>query len=255
MQGLQVFNYSNKEVRTVTKNAEPWFVAKDVCDILEISDTWNAVNRLSNSMKGTDIISTLGGNQEMTVISEAGLYKLVFTSRKPEAEKFTDWVASEVIPSIRKHGAYMTPETIEKAIMNPDFVINLATKLKEEQTKRSEAEAIIEEQKPKVLFADAVSCSSSTILIGDLAKLIKQNGVDIGQKRLFAWLRENGYLIKRHGADYNSPTQMAMDLKLFTIKETAITHSDGHVTVSKTTKVTGKGQTYFVNKFLGKKTA
>jgi anti-repressor protein len=149
---------------------------------------------------------------------------------------------------------------LEKAWNSPEAIMARALKMADTKiiSLQKEKEQLLleaESNKPKILFADAVSCSSSTILIGDLAKLIKQNGVDIGQKRLFAWLRENGYLIKRHGADYNSPTQMAMDLKLFTIKETAITHSDGHVTVSKTTKVTGKGQTYFVNKFLGKKTA
>ena len=146
----------------------------------------------------------------------------------------------------------MTPETIEKAIYNPDFIINLATQLKDEQAKTAALTADNETMKPKALFADAVATSHTTILVGDLAKVIKQNGVDIGAKRLFAWLREQGYLIKRIGADYNSPTQRAMELGLFEVKETAISHSDGHVTVQKTPKVTGKGQQYFINKFLQK---
>jgi len=245
------FFYQGKEFRTVTQNNEPWFVAKDACELLELEDVSKAVLRLSDSMKGTNSIPTLGGNQEMLVISEAGLYKLVFTSRKPEAEKFTDWVASEVIPSIRKHGMYAKDELLD----NPDLMIEVITKLKDERQKRLAAETKIEQDKPKVLFADAVAVSNSTILIGELAKLIKQNGIDIGEKRLFEWLRNNGYLISRRGTDYNAPTQRAMELKLFKVKETVITHSDGHVTVSKTTKVTGNGSQYFINKFLKNKIA
>ena len=255
MSNLVPFNYEDKQVRTITKDGQPWFVAKDVCEILEIGNVTDAVNRLSSQMKATSIVSTQFGSKEMNIVSEAGLYKLVFTSRKPEAEKFTDWVASEVIPSIRKHGAYMTPETIEKTLTNPDFLIQLAYQLKEEQAKRILAETQIEMDKPKVLFADAVSTSHTAILIGELAKLLKQNGVDIGEKRLFIWLRENGYLISRKGTDYNAPTQRSMEMKLFKVKETAITHSDGHVTVNKTTKVTGNGQQYFINKFLNQKGA
>uniref|UniRef100_UPI0025874137 phage antirepressor n=1 Tax=uncultured Lacticaseibacillus sp. TaxID=2775882 RepID=UPI0025874137 len=197
-------------------------------------------------------IVTPFGTQTMTVISEPGLYQLAGESKLPSAGPFQDWVYEQVLPSIRKHGAYMTPETIEKAIYNPDFIINLATKLKDEQAKTAALTADNETMKPKALFADAVATSHTTILVGDLAKVLKQNGVDIGAKRLFAWLREQGYLIKRIGADYNSPTQRAMELGLFEVKETAISHSDGHVTVQKTPKVTGKGQQYFINKFLQK---
>ena len=154
-----------------------------------------------------------------------------------------------MLPAIRKHGGYLSPEKIEEVLSDPDTIIKLATNLKEEQAKRREAEAALKEAKPKIIFADAVSASDQTILIGDLAKIIKQNGHDIGQKRLFQWLRDNGYLIKRQGSDYNSPTQRAMEMGLFRIKETAVTHADGHVTVSKTVKVTGRGQNYFVNKF------
>lgn len=244
----KVFNYEQKEVRTVSVNNEPWFVAKDVCEILELSDVSKAISRLSEKMKGTNSIPTLGGNQEMSIVSESGVYKLVFTSRKPEAERFTDWIATEVIPAIRKHGVYATEELLN----NPEFMIKALTQLKEEREQKKLLQAKIESDKPKVLFADAVSASKTTILIGELAKLIKQNGVEIGQNRFFTWLRDNGYLIKRKGTDYNMPTQYSMELELFTVKETSITHSDGHITVSKTSKVTGKGQEYFINKFLNK---
>ncbi|WP_337406732.1 phage antirepressor, partial [Phascolarctobacterium succinatutens] len=176
---------------------------------------------------------------------------LILSSKMPKAKEFKRWVTSEVLPAIRKHGAYMNDDVLKQAIQSPDFLIKLATELKEEKEARRQAEANLQAAKPKVLFADAVSASDSTILIGDLAKILKQNGHPIGQKRLFCWMREQGYLIKRAGADYNSPTQRAMEMGLFKIKETAISHSDGHVSVSKTTKVTGKGQQYFINKFCG----
>ncbi len=155
-----------------------------------------------------------------------------------------------MLPSIRKHGTYMTPEKIEEVLLNPDTIISLAQELKDERALRNRLQDKIEEDRPKTIFADAVAASKTSILVGDLAKLIKQNGVDTGQKRLFQWLRENGYLIKRKGADWNMPTQRAMDKGLFEVKETVITHADGHTSVSKTVKVTGKGQQYFINKFL-----
>lgn len=162
-------------------------------------------------------------------------------------------MTGEVLPAIRKHGGYLTPDKIEQALTDPDTIIKLATTLKEERAARQQAEASLQAAKPKVLFADAVSASDSTILIGDLAKILKQNGYNTGQKRLFQWLRDNGYLIKRQGADYNSPTQRSMELGLFRVKETPIIHADGHVTVNKTVKVTPKAQIYFANKFLGGK--
>nr|DAL02703.1 MAG TPA: repressor domain protein [Caudoviricetes sp.] len=253
MNELQHFDFKGRQVRTVVVDNEPMFVGKDIAEVLGYSKPANAVNKyVPDKFKGVTKLMTPGGKQDFVIVSEAGLYKLVFKSGMPNADEFTDWVAAEVLPSIRKHGAYMTPETIEKAIYNPDFIINLATQLKDEQAKTAELTADNETMKPKALFADAVATSHTTILVGDLAKVIKQNGVDIGAKRLFAWLREQGYLIKRIGADYNSPTQRAMELGLFEVKETAISHSDGHVTVQKTPKVTGKGQQYFINKFLQK---
>lgn len=185
-------------------------------------------------------------------IPENVFYRLAMKAKNDAAEKFQAKIADEVIPSIRKHGAYMTPETIEQVLLSPDTLIKLATTLKEEQEKRKALESKVEIDRPKVLFADAVSTSKTAILVGDMAKLLKQNGVDIGQKRLFQWLRDNGYLIKQQGASWNMPTQYSMDKGLFEVKETTITHSDGHISISKTVKVTGKGQVYFINKFLKK---
>ena len=183
-------------------------------------------------------------------IPENVFYRLAMKAKNEAAEHFQAKIADEVIPSIRKHGAYMTPETLEAAILNPDTMIRLCTALKDEQDKRKALEVKMEEQKPKVLFAESVEAAKTSILIGELAKLLKQNGINIGQNRLFGWMRQNGYLIRRQGSDYNMPTQKSMELGLFEIKETTITHSDGHIHVSKTTKVTGKGQVYFVNLFL-----
>nr|DAG69034.1 MAG TPA: KilAC domain protein [Caudoviricetes sp.] len=184
-------------------------------------------------------------------IPENIFYRLAMKAKNEAAEAFQAKIADEVIPAIRKHGAYMTPEVIERTLTDPDYIIQLATTLKEERHKRKALEAQAEADKPKVLFADSVASSQTSILVGELAKLLRQNGVDIGGTRLFRWLRENGYLIRRSGSDYNMPTQRSMELGLFKIKETAITHADGTVTVSKTVKVTPKAQIYFVNKFLG----
>ena len=187
---------------------------------------------------------------EMYFITEGDLYRLITHSKLPAAEQFEEWVFDEVLPSIRKHGAYMTPQKIEEALLNPDTIIKLATDLKAEREERMKLQKETEELKPKALFADAVSASKTSILIGDLAKLIKQNGHDIGQRRLFQWMRDKGYLIKQQGASWNMPTQKSMEMGLFEIKETTITHSDGHISISKTVKVSGKGQIYFVNKFI-----
>ncbi|HDI3539149.1 TPA: phage antirepressor KilAC domain-containing protein [Listeria monocytogenes] len=250
MSNLQIFNFEGNEVRTVFIENEPHFIGKDVAKVLGYSNSRDALKRhvfLKN--KGVVKHDSLGGSQNLTAINEAGLYQLIFKSKLESAERFQDWVTSEVLPSVRKHGAYMTNDTIEKAITDPDFLIKLATNLKEEKTKRIEAEQRLEIQKPKVMFAEAVSDARGTILIRDLAKLIQQNGIDIGEKRLFEWMRQRGYLISRKGTDYNRSTQKSMELGLFKIKETAIIRSSGAQTAI-TAKVTGKGQLYFVNKFL-----
>lgn len=240
---IQQFDFKGAALRTLTDEAgEPWFVAKDVCDILEISNPSDALKRLDDDERSR---FNLGRQGETNIVNEAGLYSLVLGSRKPEAHEFKRWVTHEVLPSIRKHGAYMTQQTLDKALNSPDFLIQLATKLKEEQER-------VRELEPKARFADAVAASDGTCLVGELAKMLRQNGLDIGQNRLFAQLREDGYLGKT-GSNRNVPTQKAMDLVLFRIKETAITHSDGHVTINRTAKVTGKGRTYFVNRYCPEK--
>lgn len=252
MNQLQTFDFSGNNVRVIIKGGEPWWVAKDICEVLEISNNRDALNRLDDDEKNTVALTDGNrGNPNQTIISEAGLYTLILGSRKPEAKQFKRWITHEVIPAIRKHGGYLTPEKVEEALLNPDTLIQLATNLKEERARREKLQEQIEQNKPKVIFADAVTASKTSILVGELAKLLKQNGVDIGQNRLFVWLRENGFLISRKGTDYNMPTQRSMEMGLFEIKETSITHSDGHITISKTPKVTGKGQVYFINKFKG----
>lgn len=188
--------------------------------------------------------------QPVPIINESGLYSLVLSSKLPTAKAFKRWVTSEVIPSIRRHGAYMTPETLQTAILNPDTMIELCRQLKAAQEKTKALEEKNREMLPKAVFADAVSASTTSILVGELAKILRQNGVDVGERRLFKWMRENGYLIKRNGTDHNMPTQKSMDAGLFTIKETTINHPDGHITISKTPKLTGAGQRYFINLFL-----
>ena len=255
MNGLQVFSYEGNEVRTVQKGDETWWVLKDVCDVLQLSNPSMIADRLDDDEKvKVDPKQYLGSrsNEPATVISESGLYNVILLSRKPEAKKFKRWVTHEVLPTIRRHGAYVTPAKLEELMNDPDSWIKVLTALKEERTAKERLQLEATENKPKVIFADAVSVSDGTILIGELAKILKGNGIEIGQNRLFEKLRQDGYLIKRKGTDYNAPTQKAMELGLFRVKETAITHSDGHVTISKTTKVTGKGQQYFINLFLGR---
>lgn len=251
---LEVFtNAEFGSVRTLTIDEKPYFVGKDVAEILGYSAPRNAIaTHVDDEDKTTALIQCDDSNYKSNavVINESGLYSLILSSKLPNAKKFKHWVTAEVLPSIRKHGAYMTDSTLEQALTSPDFLIKLATELKTEKEKRQALEVQAEENKPKVLFADAVSVSNTSILVGDLAKIIKQNGIDIGANRLFAWLRDNGYLVKRKGSDYNMPTQYSMKLGLFEVKETVITHSDGHTSISKTPKVTGKGQQYFVSKFL-----
>lgn len=239
------------KVRVAVVDGEPLFCLADVAKSLGYSNPAKAV---IDHCKGVTVLETptQSGVQPIKYGKEGEVYRLTMKSKLPNAEKFQDWVCGEVLPSIRKHGAYMTDNVLEQAISNPDFMIGLLQNLKEEQKKRVEAEAKIEADKPKVLFSEAVTTSKTSILIGDLAKIIKQNGVEMGQNRMFSWLRDNGYLIKRKGSDFNMPTQKSMEMKLFEIKETAITHSDGHITINKTPKVTGTGQVFFVNKLLSR---
>ena len=252
MNEIQNFKFNGCVLRTLVIKDDPWFVAKDVCDILE-SRTNNLrtilepdeISELSNDYS-VDIAKS--GGKKPLIISEPGLYKLIMRSRKPQAKAFQRWVTHTVLPTIRKHGAYMTDAKAAAIVTDKGSLADLLQQAAE-QLKRKDIQ--IEQMKPKALFADAVSTSDTPILVGELAKILHQNGVSMGQNRMFRWLRDNGYLISKKGTSYNMPTQRAMELGLFKIKENAITHSDGHVTITKTPKVTGKGQVYFVNKFVG----
>lgn len=251
MNEVKVFeNVEFGKVRIVEKNDTPWFVGKDVAEILGYSNPQKAIrDHVDEEDKGVNEIGTPGGIQKMPVINESGLYSLILSSKLPAAKRFKRWVTGEVLPAIRKTGGYLggTEGMTDSEIMARALMV--AQKTMDNQRRQ------LEIQRPKALFADSVSASKSTILVGELAKILKQNGVDIGAKRLFQWMRENGYLINRNGTDRNMPTQRAMNLGLFTIKETVINHSDGTTSISKTVKVTGKGQIYFINKFLAEREA
>lgn len=251
MNELQIFkNNDFGEVRTKVINNEPYFSLNDVCRILEINNPSQAKTRLNkDGVISNEVIDSMGRTQQANFINESNLYKLIFQSRKTEAEKFADWVTSEVLPTIRKHGAYMSSEVIEKTLSDPDYLIRLATNLKEEKAKRALAEAQIERDKPKVLFANSCEVAENSILIGEFAKRLKQNGFDIGQNKLFEWLRQHDYLCKS-GERKNLPTQYSMERGLFEVKTRIVSNPNGSMRTTSTTKVTGKGQIYFTNKFL-----
>jgi anti-repressor protein len=261
MNNLKIFNneeygdqqewfFKNHRIRTIMINGILWWILKDVCDALGIANPSQTADRLDDDERA---MFNIGRQGDINIINESGLYKVILRSNKPEAKNFTRWVTHEVLPSIRKHGSYITASKVEEILNDPDAWIKLLTTLKEERTAKKRLQIQVENDKPKIIFSDAVSVSDSSLLIGELAKILRGNGIEIGQNRLFERLRQDGFLIRRNGSDYNMPTQKAMELELFQIKETAITHSDGHVTISKTTKVTGKGQQYFVNYFLNEK--
>lgn len=254
----QLFNFHGQQVRTVTINDEPFFVGKDVAMILGYLRTADAIRKHVNETdKGVAKMETPGGMQNLQIINESGLYSLILGSKLPTAKEFKHWVTSEVLPAIRKHGAYMTDQKAFNVLHNSD---GLADLLQQAADQLKAKDVQIAEMKPKALFADAVSTAKTNILIGELAKILKANGVDhitvngkqvtMGQNHFFQWLRENGYLIKRKGTDYNAPTQMAMNKKLFKVKESTSINADGTTRINKTTKVTGVGQQYFTNLFL-----
>lgn len=246
MNDLKIFeNKEFGEIRTVIENGEPWFAGRDVADILGYQNGSRDINRHVDE-EDRHKVMLFDGNQdkETIIINESGLYSLILSSKLPNAKKFKKWVTSEVLPSIRKNGGYIAGQET----MSDDEL--MARALQVAQNKILERDKQIETMKPKAIFADAVAASHTSILIGDLAKLISQNGVNIGQKRLFKWLRDNGYLIRRNGSDWNMPTQRSMEMKLFEVKESTINNPDGSIRINRTPKVTGKGQQYFVNKFL-----
>ena len=254
MNDLMIFE--GKEVEIIEIRGKVLFNPYHVGACLELNA--DAVRKAMSRMNGKQVLKITNSdvtnipirrlnNAGENFLTESGVYKLVFKSRNPNAEKFSDWVTDEVLPSIRKHGMYV----VEDLLNNPDLAIKAFTALKEEKIRNKVLQEENSRMRPKEVFADAVATSHTSILIGDLAKLLKQNGIETGQKRLFEWLRENSYLIKRKGADWNMPTQKSMELGLFEVKESTVNNPDGSVRISKTTKVTGKGQQYFINKFLG----
>ena len=245
-----------KQLRIYGDFENPLFLAKDVAEWIEHSNVTKMLNGIDKTEKivikipSNNLLVGLQSNTEYTFLTEEGLYEVLMQSRKPIAKEFKKKV-KEILKDVRKYGMYATDELLD----NPDLIIKMATRLKEEKAKNKELEDKMKENKPKVLFADAVATSQSSILVGDLAKILKQNGIETGQKRLFSKLRDEGYLIKQNGKSYNMSTQKSMELELFEIKETAVTHSDGHISINKTVKVTGKGQQYFINLFLNEKIA
>ena len=253
---IQVFESADfGAIRTLTENGEPWFAATDIAKALGYGHTPHMTRRLDLDEKGVRSVDTPGGKQSLTVISEAGLYSAVLGSKLPEAKAFKRWVTHEVLPAIRRDGGYMAAKPDETPEEVKARALRIADETMRRQKERIESlSSANAEMRPKALFADAVAASESTCLVGELAKMLRQNGVEIGQNRLFDWLRERGYLGKG-GSNRNVPTQASMDMGLFRIKETAVTHSDGRVTINRTPKVTGKGQVYFVQKLLGEKEA
>lgn len=248
MNEIQNFNFNGAQVRALTIDDEPYFVGKDVVDILGYKNGSRDINAhvdIEDKLKYQ--ISTAGQKRTQTLINESGLYSLILSSKLPTAKQFKHWVTSEVLPAIRKHGAYMTDQKAFDVVHNEK---GLADLLQQAANQLKQKDIQIEEMKPKALFADAITESHTSILVGDLAKILRQNGVEIGARRLFKWLRDNHYLISRKGSDYNSPTQRSMEMGLFEIKESSHINGNGVNVITKTPKVTGKGQKYFVNKFL-----
>lgn len=238
MNELQLFNFENNQVRTLLINDEPWFVGKDVAQILGYSNPRDALSKHVDDEDKNSVAIRDGnkGNPNQTVINESGVYALVFGSKLPSAKRFKHWVTSEVLPQIRKTGSYASPQLTGEELMAKALIE--ANSVLARQSKQ------LEEQKPKVLFADSVIASKGSILVRELAKLIKQNGYDIGEKKLYRWLREKGYICKNS----TEPTQMAMNLGLFEIVVRTIERGDAPPRATRTTKVTGKGQVYFINK-------
>lgn len=248
MNNLKIFeNAEFGQIRTAEVDGEPWFVGKDVAEALGYAEPRSAVSKKVEEVdRGVAEMETPSGKQNMTIINESGLYALIFGSKLESAKRFKHWITSEVLPAIRKHGAY----AVDELLNNPEMAIKAFTALKEEREKNKRLQTDVDRMKPKEIFADAVSASKTSILIGDLAKILKQNGINTGQNRLFETLRKDGYLIKQKGSNWNMPTQRAMEMGLFEIKESTHIDGNGCNVTTKTTKVTGKGQQYFINRYL-----
>lgn len=256
MNSPTIFNHPQfGDTRIIQEDDNLFFIAKDIVE--RSGNSWAgiaSIRHIPEQWRGVKSVLTPSGTQEMLCLSEQGLYFYLGRCDKPSALQYQMWLAGEVMPSIHRHGAYLTPAKVEEVLLNPDTIIRLATDLKAERQQRVALEAQAVSDRPKVIFADAVDASHTSILVGDLAKLLRQNGIEIGQNRLFDWLRDNGYLIK-HGDSRNMPTQRAMEMELFEIKERTINNPDGSIRITKTPKITGKGQIYFVNKFKMKHSA
>lgn len=247
---IQIFDYCDNQVRTITKDGDPWFVLKDVCDVLELSDAHKVASRLDNDERNSiPVTDSLGRQQNSTIINEPGLYNVIMLSRKPEAKKFKRWITHEVLPSIRKHGAYITPQTIREYMSKPEHWIELFQTLQNEQEKNAKLQNKIDMDRPKVVFAEAVDASDATVYLGEFAKMLRQNGIEIGQNRLFDQLKKDGYLLKRNFKGHTIPTQKAIEKGLFKIEELVVTHDDGHISLKRNVKLTGKGQLFFTNYF------
>lgn len=247
MQPNEIVSFDNPEfgqVRAVEVDGKPIFCAKDIAKALDYSDTKNAIKLHCKGVAFYHPLETAGGTQKMRFITEPDVYRLITHSKLPNAQRFEAWVFEEVLPSIRRTGGYVAAKPDE----SPEEIMARAVLVAQETIERQKKQ--LDEMKPKAVFADAVATSKTSILIGDLAKILKQNGVDMGQRRLFEWMRQRGYLMRANGSSHNMPTQRSMERGWFEIKETSITHSDGHITVQRTPKVTGKGQQYFINLFL-----
>ena len=251
---IQQFDFKGASLRTLTDEAgEPWFVLKDCMSILDLGNPTETVKMFDeDEFSTTEVIDSIGRRQQAYIISEPGLYRLVMRSRKPEAKEFQRWVTHEVLPQIRKTGGYIPTsesDSDEDIMARAVLVAQKTIDRKNQQLQAKDAQ--IKMLEPKARFADAVAASDGTCLVGELAKMLRQNGMDIGQNRLFRLLQADGYLGKS-GSNRNVPTRRAMDLGLFRIKETTVTHADGHTTVSRTPKVTGKGQRYFIDRYWGR---
>ncbi|MCC5894869.1 MAG: phage antirepressor [Alkalibacterium sp.] len=249
---LKTYVFEQQEVRMIDHKNEPWFVGKDVAEVLGYKNPNDALQKhIDDEDKDAIAIrDSIGRSQNTPIINESGLYSLILKSKLPSARKFKRWVTSEVLPAIRKHGGYLTDTKIEEALMNPDTLIQLATQLKNERFEKERAQNQLKEQEPQVVFARTVEVSQNSVSVKVLATILKQNGVDVGQNRLFQWLRDNKYISSRQGKTWNMPTQKAMDMGLFELKANTYFHNNGTPETNYTPLVTGKGQVYFVNKFI-----
>ncbi len=253
MNELMNLDFQGHTVRSIKRDDQVWWVLSDVCKVLNLSSPHKVADRLDDDEKDRNLIPTQGGAQKMTIVNEVGLYSVILKSDKPEAKVFKRWVTHEVLPSIHQHGIYVTPDTLHNMAEDPNLADELIDKLIKQQERELNLTRKLKEYMPKVQLANAITASKTMILVREMAKILKQNGIDIGQNRLYQYLRTNGYLISNRGTDYNMPTQKSMELGLFFVKEKPRTNQYGDTYIERTSMVTPKGQEYFVNHFMSKK--